>query len=227
MRREVADLAGEQWGLVTTAQATAVGISGPTMARLARDGVLLRLEHGVYKISGSGYDPRDELRAAWLMLNPKLTASQRISEQPLDAVISHRSAARVLELGDLDADLFEFTVNGRKQTRRKDIRIHIRSTDVPRDAWSLVDGLPVTTATRTIEDLAANQTDGGHLAGVVRDAVATAIVDLDRLSDVLRPYAHRYGAPPGDGRSLIRRLLHEAGLPSTTVQAVELLQQVG
>ncbi len=226
-RRDVADLAGEQWGLVTTAQVSAVGISGPTMARLARDGVLLRIEHGVYKINGSGYDPRDELRAAWLMLNPKLTASQRISGQPIDAVISHRSAARVLELGDLDADLFEFTVNGRKQTRRKDIRIHVRSTDVPRDAWSLVDGLPVTTATRTIEDLAANQTDGGHLAGVVRDAVTTATVDLDQLSDVLRPYAHRYGAPPGDGRSLIRRFLHEAGLPSTTVQAVELLQEAG
>ncbi|WP_020387111.1 type IV toxin-antitoxin system AbiEi family antitoxin domain-containing protein [Kribbella catacumbae] len=222
---DIADLASEQWGLVTTAQAAAVGVSGPTMARLARDEVLRRLEHGVYKVNGSGYDPRDDLRAAWLLLDPKRTASQRISEQPIDAVVSHRSAARLLELGDLDADLFEFTVNGRKQTRRKDIRIHVRSTDLPADAWSLASGLPVTTATRTIEDLAASQTDGGHLAGVVRDAVSTAVVDLDQLSDVLRPYAHRYGAPLGDGRSLIRRFLQEAGLPKTTQQAMELLQQ--
>jgi len=195
------------------------------MARLARNGVLQRLEHGVYKINGSGYDPRDELRAAWLMLTPKQTAAERIATQPIDAVVSHRSAARLLELGDLDADVFEFTVNGRKQARRRDIRIHVRSTDLPRDAWSLVGGLPVTTATKTIEDLAATHTDGGHLAGVVRDSIATAAVDLDRLSQVLRPYAHRYGAPPGDGRALIREFLEEAGLPATTQQAVELLQQ--
>jgi predicted transcriptional regulator of viral defense system len=222
---DVADIAAEQWGLVTTAQAVAVGISGPTMARLARDGVLQRLEHGVYKINGSGYDPRDELRAAWLMLTPKQTATARIDDQSIDAVVSHRSAARLLELGDLGADLFEFTVHGRRQSRRKDIRIHVRSTEVARDAWSLVGGLPVTTATKTIEDLAATHTDGGHLAGVVRDAIATAVVDLDRLSQVLRPYAHYYGAPPSDGRALIRNLLQESGLPRTTVQAVNLLQQ--
>jgi predicted transcriptional regulator of viral defense system len=221
---DVADIATEQWGLVTTAQALAVGVSGPTMARLARDGVLHRLEHGVYKVNGSGYDPRDELRAAWLMLAPQRTATARIGDQPIDAVVSHRSAARLLELGDLDADLFEFTVNGRKQTRRKDIRIHVRSTEVARDAWSLVGGLPVTTATKTIEDLAATHTDGGHLAGVVRDAITTAVVDLDRLSQVLRPYSHYYGAPSSDGRGLIRSLLQEAGLPRTTTQAVELLQ---
>lgn len=222
---DVADLATEQWGLVTTAQAGVVGVAGPTMARLARDGVLQRLEHGVYKINGSGYDPRDELRAAWLMLAPNRTASERIEARPVHAVVSHRSAARLLELGDLDADLFEFTVKGRKQTRRKDIRIHVRSTDVPRDAWSLIGGLPVTTATKTIEDLAATHTDGGHLAGVVRDAIATAVVELDRLIVVLGPYAHRYGAPRDDGRTLIRHFLEEAGLPTTTRQAVELLQQ--
>jgi predicted transcriptional regulator of viral defense system len=224
---DIADLAGEQWGLVTTAQATVAGISGPTMSRLAREGVLQRLGHGVYKIAGSGYDPRDELRAAWLMLSPKQTASERLAQEPIDAVVSHRSAARLHELGDLEADLFEFTVTGRKQSRRRDVRIHVRKTSLPSDAWSLTGGLPVTTVITTIEDLAASHTDGGHLAGVVRDAIATAVVDLDRLSEVLRPYAHRYGAPLGDGQTLIRRFLAEAGLPRTTEQAMTLIQGPG
>ncbi|GAA1527471.1 hypothetical protein GCM10009741_31520 [Kribbella lupini] len=75
----------------------------------------------------------------------------------------------------------------------------------------------------TIADLAADGTDGGHLAGVVRDAIATSAVDLAKLSEALRPYAHRYGAPTGDGLALVQRLLDEAPLPPSTVQAAELM----
>lgn len=221
---EVAELASEQWGLVTAAQASLVGVSAQSMARWAREDVLTRLAHGVYKVAGSPYDPRDDLRAAWLMLDPQRTATERISARQLDAVISHRSAAQQHGLGDLDADVYEFTVEGRRQTRRKDVRIHTRATAIERESWTLVDGLPVTTVLATIVDLAAIQTDGGHLAGIVRDALATAVVDLDSLSEALRPYAHRYGAALGDGEGVVQRFLAEAGLPRTTQRAVELLR---
>jgi predicted transcriptional regulator of viral defense system len=222
---ELAAIASEQWGLVTTAQAASIGVPSKATARWAKEGALVRVTRGVYKVAGSPYDPLDDLRAAWLMLDPKRTAAERTATEPIDAVVSHRSAARIHELGDLDADVYDFTVQGRKQPRRPDVRIHSRSHQLNRDSWGMVSGLPVTSVLATIVDLAAAQTDGGHLAGVVRDAIATAEVDIDRLSTALRPYAHRYGVPLGDGDALIRRFLSEAGLPKTTEKAAEFARE--
>jgi predicted transcriptional regulator of viral defense system len=221
----MAELAGEQWGLITTGQAAKLGVRAGAMARWADQGALTRLSHGVYKVAGSSYDPRDDLRAAWLGLDPKRTAADRLAEPHVDAVVSHRSAAAVHGLGDLDADMHEFTVQGRRQSRRADVRIHTRSALIDPDAWTRVAGLPVTTVTATIVDLAAANIDGGHLAGIVRDAVATAVVDLDELSSALAPYAHRYNAPLGDGKALVQRLVSQAGLPRTTEQAGDLVRR--
>lgn len=223
---DVAALASEQWGLVTTAQAAEVGASAKMMARWANDGAIERLAHGVYKLTGTAYDPREDLRVAWLSLDPKRAATDRIIAESVDAVVSHRSAARLHELGDLDADLHQFTVKERRQSRRADVRIRHKSAGIDRNSWILVGGLPVTTVLTTIVDLAADGTDGGHLAGVVRDAIATSAVDLVKLSEALRPFAHKYGVQTGDGLALVQRLLDEAPLPQTTLQAAELMTNV-
>ncbi|MFD7161375.1 type IV toxin-antitoxin system AbiEi family antitoxin domain-containing protein [Kribbella sp. NPDC059898] len=224
---QVAELAGEQWGLITTGQARQLGVSAAELARWADRGALTRLTHGVYKITGSAYDPHDDLRAAWLGLDPKRTAIDRLAQQQVDAVVSHRSAAALHGLGDLDADVLEFTVHGRRQSRRPDVRLHTRSAPIDPRSWSRVAGLPVTTIMATIVDLAAANIDGGHLAGIVRDAVATAVVDIDDLSAALAPYAHRYNATLGNGRALVERLVSEAGLPATTERASDLVRGQG
>lgn len=212
----VAAIADEQWGLVTTAQARAAGVTPQSMARLASEGVLERVAHGVYRVVGAG-SPLDGLRAAWLALEPEEPAADRLREP--DAVLSHRSAARYHQLGDLDADRFEFTVATRRQSKRPDVRFH-RETLAPGD-WQVTTGLPVTTIVKTISDLAKTRTDGGHLAGVVRDAIAVASVTAEELSSALAPYAHHYGQQAGHGRALLGRLLDEAGIPKATQQAAQ------
>ncbi|TCN40229.1 putative transcriptional regulator of viral defense system [Kribbella orskensis] len=214
---EVAAIADEQWGLVTTAQARAASVSAQSMARLAAEGVLERVTHGVYRVVGAG-SPLDDLRAAWLALAPEQPAAARLRAP--DAVLSHRSAARYHQLGDLDADRFEFTVATRKQSKRPDVRFHRESLS-PAD-WQITTGLPVTTIVKTISDLAKTHTDGGHLAGVVRDAMALNSVTAEELSSALAPYAHHYGQQLGHGRALLNRLLDEAGIPKATQQAAEL-----
>lgn len=219
-RLDLADIAAEQWGLITTAQAEAAGSSRKAVGRLARSGALERLSQGVYRLTGAPADPRDDLRAAWLALDPGRVAGSRLKDD-LPEIVSHRSAASLYELGDLDADLHEFTVAGRRQTRRPEIRFHkaaLTSAD-----WVVVDGLPCTTVARTIADLAADRTDGGHLAGVVRDAITVRHVDVDQISTVLAPYAARYGAAAGDGEGLLARFLSEAGVPEATRRTIELL----
>src|SRR6266508_1213411 len=45
---------------------------------------------------------------------------------PRQGVVSHRSAAAVYELGHLPADRHEFTLPVRRQSRREDVRLHLR-----------------------------------------------------------------------------------------------------
>lgn len=210
----LASIGVDQWGMVSSAQATAVGADARTLARLAGIGELERLAHGIYRLAGTPPGPHDELRAAWIGLNPGRTAAERITAGPTE-VVSHRSAAVVHTLGDLDADLMEFTTSVRRQPRRADVRIH-RGTIDDND-WTLVDGLPVTTALRTIRDLADARVDRGHLAGVVRDAVLLHGISVGQVSATLASHARAYGVTAGDGDRLVDLLISEAGVPQATL----------
>jgi hypothetical protein len=209
----VGELAAGQWGLVTAAQARAVGVGPRRLARLAEVGALERVRHGVYRVSGAPGDQYDELRAAWLALDPTRTVGQRVAEPDVQ-VVSHRSAAWLHGLGDLDVSYLEFSSPVRKQSRDGQVRIHRRHLST--HEWTRVQGLPVTTVAVTIQDLAAARIDGGHLAGVVRDAVTTYHLDVAVVARALAPFAHHYGAPLGQGAVLLRRLLIEAGVPEST-----------
>ncbi|WP_024794168.1 type IV toxin-antitoxin system AbiEi family antitoxin domain-containing protein [Tomitella biformata] len=210
---DLAGLAAGQWGLFTTAQARTVGVSPQQLARLAERGIVERLRHGAYRISGAPISREEQLRAAWLMIEPAATADDQLNQQQ-PAVVSHRSAAKLHGLGDADADVMEFIVARRKQSRLTDVRYRVAALAPER--WTLIDGLPVTTVLSTVEDLAADHLDGGHLAGIVRDAVITCRLDPDDAAAALRPYAHTYGAPLGDGSGLLDRFLAEAGVPEST-----------
>lgn len=199
-------------------------MSAQALARLTDAGNLERVRHGVYRIMGSPPSPWAGLQAAWLTLQPTLNVAERLRLPDVE-VVSHRSATQLHRLGDLDADRLEFITPVRRQTRDREVRLH-RGTVSPEER-TVVDGLPVTTPLRTIVDLAATRLDGDHLAGVVRDAVTTLHLDPDVVTGALRPYAHHYGAPLGDGQGLLADLLQRAGVPKAVPRTVaELLRAV-
>jgi len=212
----LADLAEGQWGLLTSGQAAAeLDITALTLKRYADRGLLFRLRHGVYRLAGSPGSPLEQLRAEWLALEPRRTAADRLSDPVPVGVVSHRSAAALQDLGDLDADVHQFTVPRRRHTRSPDVAFRVAELD-PGD-WHRVGGLPVTRPLRTVVDLAAARTDGGHLAGVVRDAILTGDTTPAQLADALRGYAHYYGLPPGDSAGLVRDFIEQAGIPSSAL----------
>lgn len=210
---DLADLSSEQWGLFTMAQAKELGFSAQQIARMAKAGTVERIRHGVYRIGGAPSVPSERLRAAWMMIEPGATAGERLREGS-PAVVTHRSAAWLHGLGDVDADVMEFATSKQRQSRLSDVRYRVASYEP--DAWTLEDGLPVTTVLMTIVDLAAGHLDGGHLAGIVRDAVVANRVDSESVSEALRPFAHMYGVRLGDGEALLSRFLEEAGIPQST-----------
>ncbi|MFR9806486.1 type IV toxin-antitoxin system AbiEi family antitoxin domain-containing protein [Pseudonocardia sp. RS010] len=206
----LADVAAGQWGLVTTSQAVAAGLSRVQISRLCKAGVLMRLTHGVYALRGAMGAENIELLAAWLALDPGRLASDRLGDGPDGPVVSHASAAALYDLGDLDADRHEFTTPGRKQTRREDLRLH-RGSLAPSEI-TLHRGLPVTTPLRTVVDLLADGHDGGHIAGVLADALRMRMLNRHELAERIGPYATRFGLPRGDGQALLRHLEELGGV---------------
>src|SRR3954466_846339 len=101
----IATFAEDQWGLFTRHQAAQLGIDPATITRLAANASIERVAHGVYHLGGAPVPDYGELRAAWLQLAPDVPAWMR---KPESGVVSHRSAAALLGLGDLAADRHDF-----------------------------------------------------------------------------------------------------------------------
>ena len=204
--RRINDLTAEQWGMVTTAQAEKHGITRLQLSRLAEDGHLERLAHGIYQAAGVPTDRFSGIRAAWLSTNPKDTALQRLSQQPLDAVVSGPSAAYLLGLGDLVPEPYQFTVPIRRQTQRTELSFQTRY--LPPESVTIRQGLPVTTVEQTIADLVEARFDRSLVADILAEADA---IDRNRLDELLAPLAKRNGFNAANGTALraeLERLAH-------------------
>jgi len=207
--RRIADLTQDQWGLVTRRQLEDAGFAPTTVERLtAPGGVLERVSWGVYQLAGTPVPDQRDLRVAWLQLSPRLRAWERTPEQ---GVVSHRSAAALYGLGHLPADQHEFTVPARRQTRRPDVRIHVRP--LHDGEWASQGGLLVTTPPRTAADLLRTREDPAAVAQVIADALRRGHVSPGEFTATLAPSAVTHGFRRGDGISLLRWLLDLAGDP--------------
>ena len=126
-----------------------------------------------------------------------MTVSYRIVPRP-----------RCTGIGHLPADVHEFTLPERKQTRRQDVRLH--RGDV-RDDWIILRGLPATRPRRIAADLLAEREDLGAIAEIVADALRQRLDDPATVAHAIAPYAGTYGLRRGDGVRLLRWLLSMSG----------------
>lgn len=207
----LARIAEDQWGLVTRRQAERVGVSQATLQRLATTGVLDRVAQAVYRLTGAPPPDHLDLRAAWLQLAPQVPVWERTPEQ---GVVSHRSAAALYGLGHLPADRHEFTLPVRRQSRRKDIRLHHRP--VRPSEWIVLHGMPVTRPSRIAADLLDDKEDAEAVAQVIADALRSVYDYPGTFADALAPHAARFGLRRGDGLALFRWLLDMVGDPETS-----------
>ena len=204
--RPLAELAQDQWGLLTRRQAYQGGVAPATMTRLISRGVLERVASGIYRLAGAPLPDHLDLRAAWLQLAPDVRAWERLPEQ---GVVSHRSAAELYGIGDLPADVHEFTTPARKQTRRQDVRLHLR----PFETASVVDlrGLPVTRPARIASDLFHDHEEPEAVARIVAEATQQTCDYPSTFAHELAPHAQGFGFRRGDGLGLLRWLYELTG----------------
>ena len=181
------------------------------MDRITREGSLLeRVAHGVYRWTGTPIPDHLDLRAAWLQLSPGVPAWKRTADQ---GVVSHRSAASLYGLGDLPADRHDFILPKRRQSRRKDVRLHARGLES--GEWIVLRGLPVTRPSRIAADLLSDMEDPEAVARIIAASIRSVYDYPGTFADALATHSSRFGLRRGDGLALLRWLLDLAGEPDT------------
>lgn len=171
-------LAERRWGMFTTAQAEAVGVSRKQLVRMTASGVLERLAQGVYRMAGTPPQDHENIYATWLALGG---ATSQPTEAGAPALVAAGvTAAVVHDIGDFFLDGIDFIVGSRKTTRLPEVRLRIRPL-TPADATS-VNGLPTLTVERTITDLLTLSTDTSLIDDALREAARFGkITDPQRL----------------------------------------------
>jgi very-short-patch-repair endonuclease len=134
--RAIAALAARQHGVVSTAQLAAAGIGRRGVAHRVAHGRLTRLHRGVYQV-GPVAAPRGREMAALLACGES-------------AALSHHSAAAVWQIRPEFRGGVHITVSGCDARSRRGVRVH-QSASLNA---AVKDGLRLTTAARTLEDLA-------------------------------------------------------------------------
>lgn len=183
--RALAEITAYQWGMVTSAQATKRGVTRLDLSRLATDGLLERLAHGVYKTTASPSSSLDPLRAAWLSTDPRRLAHERRATDPDAVVFAGTSAAHIHAIGDLWDDHFDFITPVRRQSQRGQVHYRKRALD-PRDVTS-EEGLLVLTVEATIADLVSVVGDLSLVSHALRDAWRRGSLNTPRLIELLGP----------------------------------------
>ncbi|MDO8209967.1 DUF559 domain-containing protein [Conexibacter sp. CPCC 206217] len=181
--RDIAKLADRQHGVVARRQLDALGVT-PSMVAVRLDRRrLLKLHRGVYAVGHARLTRQGEWLAAVLAAGP-------------GAVLSHRSAAALHGLrGERGRRVDVATAANRVSTHR--IEVHRRQLLPDADVTARA-GIPVTTVSRTLVDL-AELLGPRPLARAINEADVLGMLDLD---DVLAATGRLRGRR-GRGRGMI------------------------
>ena len=175
----VSDLAGGQWGVVSVAQLRALGASRSTITRRVQAGQLHRLFPAVYAVGHTVLGREGRRLAAVLACGP-------------NAVLSHRTAAAHWGLLRTDQTRIDVTAP-RGRHGAPGIRLH-RSRSLDAQDTTSHEGIPITTVSRTLLDLAV-QARPSELERALGQAERLRVYDHRAVTDVIaRSNGHR-GTP--------------------------------
>lgn len=223
--RRVIAIAERQHGVISREQARSVGLSSSNLSYRLTRGELV--QHGTSTLRLPGVAPtwHGNLTAGLLDLGP-------------EALISGRAASQLMKLDGFDADCLEFLVP-RSLRGRTTIGPVTSTSDVRLSDRVMIDGFPVTSATRTIIELLRNATleeVGNALDSACRrrlTAVPVVRRRLDELGRQGRAGVARFEelVRVGTVESWLERrfvnMIRDAGLPEPVLQARYRLDGIG
>ena len=213
------DLAADQEGLLTSDQLRMHGVTAWSQRRLIAEGWMFRLAPRVYALRGSPDTHRRRLRCGLLCLGER-------------SWVSFEAAAALHGLDRSRPHAVEFTIERSRRPAVLPFAVHTTRRLDPID-HVVVDGFRVTSATRTVFDLALARAHPHRIEAAIDSAVRLQLSSpevLARRLDGLRG-SGRWGCrlveemivDSGGHTHLERRfleLVREAGLPTPRKQVV-------
>ncbi|MGQ0678801.1 MAG: type IV toxin-antitoxin system AbiEi family antitoxin domain-containing protein [Actinomycetota bacterium] len=143
-RISLLEVATEQGGYFTAAQAAQCGFSKALLAHHRKNGGFTRVGHGLYRFPEYPSSPREEVMVAWLGAGRDV------------AVVSHESALDLLGLSEVVPQAVHITVPRSKRYRPtpKGVAIHTTTRELDNGDVVIRDGIRVTSPIRSIVDAA-------------------------------------------------------------------------
>jgi hypothetical protein len=174
----VSALATRQHGIVSRRQLRDLGLSNEQIDTRLRRRTLVPVHHGVFAVGHGAIGRWGLMQAAVLVCGS-------------GAVVSHGSAAELLGLWDRRPALIDVTSPG--QAGREIDGVRWRRPVVRDDEATIRDGIPCTTAARTLVDLAATFGDWS-LRRMIEQAAVLQLLDVAQIDQILSR-GRRRGAP--------------------------------
>jgi very-short-patch-repair endonuclease len=212
IERAIVAVASLQQGVIARSQLLALGLSANGIDSRVKRGRLIRIQRGVYRV-GPVLGPLGDEMAAVLACRPK-------------AFLSHQSTAFAFGLIDDRPGSLHVTVVGR-ELHRPGLICH-QTVALLAHETTEINGVPATTATRTILDLAPT----ANLEHLLAQAYAKHLTNRSKLLTLIARYPGRPGtrrlrqlldATPARTRSPPERrllaLTRKARLPEPRVNA--------
>jgi predicted transcriptional regulator of viral defense system len=187
-------LARQQHGLISLSQAGELGGTESAIRHRRRQGRLVEVSQGVFRLPGAGENEATAAMAAVLSGGP-------------DAVLSHGSAAAWLGLPGFTVEPLTVSVRRHGRRRRPDVRYE-QSLVLPAHHRRVIDLIPTTSMARTLFDLCGDrEVRLGRAARALDTALARRMVTMPALWRVLDDLAERGRR----GTVWMRTLLTERG----------------
>ena len=172
---------GRLANMLTTAEALSAGVSPARLRTLVKGGQLWQVGRGVY-VSAALAKPLEQSAGFRLALR----AASVVAPLGRDAVISHHTAARIhgLDLLDFAPDEIAITRIPGKGTRKswQGVRAHVAALPARHVTSRL--GIPLTTAARTVVDLARTSSYAAGLV-VADSALRSRLASEEQLRVVI------------------------------------------
>jgi predicted transcriptional regulator of viral defense system/very-short-patch-repair endonuclease len=200
VEKEVLTIAAEQHGVMTRKQLLELGLSPAAIWRRMRSGYLRPVHRGVYLV-GPITPARATEMAAVFAGGPK-------------AVLSHLSALHVLGmLRGNPVRPVHVSIQGREREQRPGIRFH-SVAPLREDEHTVVDGIPLTSPSRTLVDV-ASMLGRREIEWAVAMAEREGLMGAQELTSLPRRYSRRAGL------AMIRTLIEAGREPDFTRSEAE------
>jgi hypothetical protein len=167
--------AASRHGVFTRAEARAVGVSDSALDDRVAAGRYRRVESGVFSIVGSAESTQQKIAAA-------------VMSFPALAAVSHQTAAELWGLTQRGIRVIEVVTTRWDRVRRTGVTVHESLDLLPEDVVER-DGIPVTTAVRTVVDLGAS--NKWIVESAFEQGIRRGLFTLDQVESLVARVARR------------------------------------